>query len=148
MSYNKDLSIIAQNAGTTAANLLAAYVGALTASGGTVTHDLDEYLKTFEQVRELVFKGTLDLAGDKTPVSVQDVVREFPGTTVEQGAPVNGSGTFTFKGGKHQGKTIAEVDAEPGRNGRDVGRDYLQWYADKGNDDPTKRAVKAYLAAA
>lgn len=144
MSYNKELAIAAQNAGTTAANLLASFVG----TGGTVTQNLDEYLRTFEQVRELVFAGTLDLAGDKTPVSVADVVREFPGATVEQTAPVNGSGTFTFKGGKHQGKTIAQVDAEPGRNGRDVGRDYLTWYAEKGNDDPTKRAVKAYLAAA
>lgn len=140
MSYNKDLSIIAQNAGTTAANLLASFTG-----GNGAEFDLEGYLSLFEEVRERVFSGTLKLAGDNEPVSVADVVQAFSGATVTDSS---GKGGFVFKAGKHQGKTLAQVDAEPGKNGRDVGRDYLTWYAEKGNDDATVRAVRAYLAAA
>ena len=59
---DRDLSIIAQNAGTTAANLVATMVenGAITA---------DSIIDEFEATRLVVFNGTLSLAGSEVTAS-------------------------------------------------------------------------------
>lgn len=149
MSYDRDRSIIAQNAGTTAANLVATMIG-----GHGFEVDKDDLFELFVDIRQQVFDGTLALAGEQpTAVGVADVVRAFPGATTESATAfqVTGSGgnkgDVKFTSGKHNGKTIAQVDAERGNNGRDVGRDYLTWYADKGTNDSMVRSIKTYLSS-
>lgn len=53
--------------------------------------------------------------------------------------PTTGEG-FCFPEGRHEGKTIREVDAEPG------GRQYLEWMAN--NEPKYREVVSQYLAAA
>ena len=144
---NKELSIIAQNAGTTAANLLSTYYNDASPDSG-----LDSFIETFEEVRRNVFEGILKLAGESA-VTVDDVVREFPGATAvagtEASAPTGNAGSYKFTTGKYAGKTISEVDSIPvGGANRDGGRGYLEYYAENGKQDNVVRAVKAYLAAA
>lgn len=60
---DRDLSIIAQNAGSTAAAIMGTYIpfdGA---------ESLDDYLARYEQVREFVFQGTLNRAVGAVPPS-------------------------------------------------------------------------------
>jgi len=73
---DRELSIIAQNAGTTAASLIGKFYP------DELTVDmLDEFLGTYDVIRAHVFNGTIELAG------VELVKQTFPGA-VEVQAPV------------------------------------------------------------
>lgn len=145
MSFDRERSIIAQNAGTTAANLVATIIQNIVGDWSQ-----GDAVDLFTELRQLVFDGTLELAGaGSSPVGVADVVREFPGTTTE--APTGGgaNGSYKFTSGKYAGKSIAEVDSIPaGGANRDGGRGYLEYYAENGKQENVVRAVKSYLAAA
>lgn len=144
MSFDRERSIIAQNAGTTAANLLSTIHG-----GGVVSVvDAEQVIAQFEDLRTRVFEGTLALAGEQPgAVTVSDVVKTFPGATAEAAPSGGGSaGSYKFTTGKYTGKTIAEVDAI--KDNRDGGRGYLEYYAENGKQENVVRAVKQYLAAA
>lgn len=143
MSLDRDLSIISQNAGTTAANILGSLVAARVAAGETPTFDPDEY----DAIRLHVFKGTLDLAGAEAVVEVFEgdapaapqatTSRPVFGTRSEGGG---NSGNIEVKFGKHRGKTIQEIYEE------DEG--WLRWAAESANNDFIRKHAQKFLATA
>lgn len=133
---NKDLSIIAQNAGTTAGNI----VSALIASGKVEGFDADLY----NEIRREVFNGSLDLAGAESVV----VAFEGGGSTSSAGGSdyvttsTGGSAPhadFEINSGKHRGKTLAAIDRED--------RSWLEWAADKLNNDYARKRIVEYVRA-
>jgi hypothetical protein len=101
------LSIIAQNAGTTAANIL----------GPLAPQDnVDAYLRRYDIVRQHVFNGTLVLAGaesivetfeaDEPETSNVTSISSHVTTTAPSGADLD---TFVLNSGKYEGKTFAQV---------------------------------------
>lgn len=140
--FDRDMSIIAQNAGSTAASI---YNALLSSRGQDQTFDPDEY----EAIRLFVFQGTLELAGAET------VVEKFEGTTTPSTTPAvehpdhpdtrhNPDSEAPYadtvvKFGKHRGKTIAKIDEED--------RGWLEWCAGNSNNDFVKKATERYLAA-
>ncbi len=147
MSFDKERSIIAQNAGTTAANLVSTVINSTLEGEDWRKGDV---VDLFQELRQMVFEGTLALAGETaSPITVSDVVREFPGATVEAPASGSANGSYKFTSGKYAGQTIAQVDSIPaGGANRDGGRGYLEYYAENGKQENVVRAVKQYLAAA
>jgi len=147
---DRDLSIIAQNAGSTAAAIL-----------GPVQGDLNEYLAAYDHVRQHVFSGTLALAGGQQPLSVAQVAASLGATPVAAApapaapaAPAAAPAGVPFADevvnfGKHRGKTLAAIDAIPADSkGQNSGRSYLEWLRDNTNNAGMKSKVTAYLAAA
>lgn len=144
MSLDRDMSIIAQNAGTAAGNIYAALVK----NRGDGAFNPEEY----EAIRLHVFQGTLELAGAETVVEV------FEGDASEKAQPQrpvygtrsnndnggggsgSGSGNIEVKFGKHRGKTISEIYDE------DEG--WLRWAADNANNDFVRKHAQKFLAAA
>lgn len=140
---DRDKSIIAQNAGTTAANLVASAVSAGTLAPATV----DELVEVFDSVRTSVFNGTLALAG------AQSVVESFEsrggGDASATGGQANAAPSsggsrphadVEIKFGKFRGKTIAQAHA--------ADADYVEWLATECNNDFLKSRVREFLAAA
>lgn len=142
---DRDRSIIAQNAGTTAANLVASAVAAGTLAPATI----DELVSTFDDLRTQVFNGTLSLAG------AQSVVESFEGggaPTATSSAPTSapaasGGGSrpnadLEIKVGKYRGKTIGHVF-----DNEDEGDSYLEWMSQNINNDFLRAKVTEFLAA-
>lgn len=139
LSLDRDSSIIAQNAGSTAA----AIYGALVKNRGDETFNPEEY----EAIRLHVFSGTLELAGAET------VVQQFEGgTAVDSSGPVSArpvfatnssgggeDGNIEVKFGKHRGKTIREIFEQ------DQG--WLEWAAESANNDFIKQRARRFLAS-
>lgn len=142
---DRDRSIIAQNAGTTAANLLSAAIN----SGAIQPRDADELLSEFDSLRTAVFNGTLTLAG------AEAVVERFEGgpapaaASSGYSAPApSGGGSLPnadveIKVGKHRGQTIGQVYD----SGAD-GVSYLEWASEKLNNDWLRGRIAEFLAAA
>lgn len=138
---DRDRSIIAQNAGTTAANL----IGSAVQAGTLAPASLDELTVEFEQLRLAVFNGTLELAG------AEMVVETFSGgggatePSFDQPAPSGGGGgskpnaDVEVKIGKHKGKTIGQIAAEE--------PDWLEWAGQNLNNDWLKSRIREFLAA-
>lgn len=122
MSFDRERSIIAQNAGTTAANIAGTYDG---------TEPLEEYLAKFDAIRLHVFNGTLAYAGAESIVekfeggAANVIQASAPTATTGYARPSGGGGSdvgsIVLKSGKHAGKTIAQVADE------DVS--YIEWTA-------------------
>lgn len=138
---DRDKSIIAQNAGTTAANLVASAVQA----GTLAPASLDDLLATFDNVRTQVFNGTLALAG------AQAVVESFEGDSygnvpTERSAPSSSGGRphadVEVRIGKYRGKTIGAIHDDP------EGADWLQWASNSLSNDWLKTRIREFLAAA
>lgn len=135
---DRDRSIIAQNAGTTAGNVYAALV----ANRGDTSFDADE----FNAIREVVFNGSLELAG------AEIVVRTFTPTTsageaVEEVRASAASGRphedVTINFGKYKGQTIGQV-----YDGGAQGADYIKWLAESANNDFIKKRAAEFLTVA
>jgi hypothetical protein len=130
---DRERSIIAQNAGTTAATI---YVGLL--SNGYVS-DFDP--EVYNRLRTEVFNGTLALAG------AESIVENFEGNTSDVVvAPTSGStgsskpnGDLEIRAGKHAGKTIAQVAEED--------ESYLDWAAKNLKNDFLRGKIEEFLAA-
>lgn len=116
--FQKDQAIIAQNAATAAGPIVAQIIGANPKHPTTV----ESALALFDRVRTHIYSGSMELAGG-LPIAAAEP--ETPGDTV-------------FNGGKHAGKTIAEVHAED--------PSYITWSIDKGKNDFMRRACQAFLA--
>lgn len=138
MGLDRDSSIIAQNAGTTAA----AIYNALVAQRGDTTFDPEEY----EAIRLHVFQGTLSLAGAETVVEV------FEGSGTAQASstypapqavasPSGGkpNADLVINFGKHRGKTVETIDK--------TDRSWLEWVARESNNEFVKSRVAKFLAA-
>lgn len=143
---DRERSIIAQNAGTTAANI----VGAAAGLGLIEASTIDELLETFDNVRTAVFNGTLAFAG------AESVVESFEGggspEPARRSAPSGGGATsgggrphadVEIKVGKYRGKTIGQVFD----SGAD-GVSWLEWASETLNNDWLKGRIGEFLAAA
>ena len=141
MALDRDSSIIAQNAGSTAA----AIYTALVKNRGDETFNPEEY----EAIRLHVFQGTLELAGAETVVETfeggaKPAYAAKPGGGSDNGggggrSTYSGSGNIDVKFGKHRGKTISEIyDEDPG---------WLEWAAEKANNDFVKQHARKFLAS-
>jgi len=129
--YNKEFAIAAQNAATAAATLLSG-----TGAG----------IDTFESVRTAIFNGTVALGGAESvieafeagpaTVSAPEVVSSYVPPAPSQVAS-SGAGSVAFNGGKHQGKTIAQVHAEDAS--------YIEWAADKMKNTFMQNKCREYL---
>lgn len=117
-AYNKDQSIMAQNAATGAVRLVAAIIEANPAHPTTA----ESALALFDRVRVHIYNGSMTLAG-----GVPDAV-----------ATPESPGDLTFNYGKNKGKTIAECHAEDPT--------YITWVIDKGSNEYMRDACKAFLA--
>lgn len=135
---DRDLSIIAQNAGTTASNIYAALV----ANRGDMVFDPAEYAG----IREAVFNGTLELAGSEA------VARAFVPTTTaseavgEVRAAASASRpheNVTINFGKYRGQTIGQVYDSNGQ-----GAEYIKWLAESANNDFIKKRAAEFLTVA
>lgn len=138
------MSIISQNAGNTAAVLVAAIVAA-TGEGGVAA-----VMEMFDAIREEVFSGTMRLAGSMTTTStagaVAQVHQAFPGSQAV--ASDSGAGAYVVGFGKHKGKTLGAIQAIPkDHTGRNSGASWLDWALDKSSDEDLKRAITAFRAA-
>lgn len=142
MSYNKETAIAAQNAGTTAAVISGPF--------DPQSESWESYKARYVQARELVFQGTLEMAGAET------VVQHFePGThqpvldqshqpqqqqndhSAPQGGGGGGLGSFKVKGGKYDGMSFDDVaQTNPG---------WFNWAAGNLNNDYLKGKVLSYL---
>lgn len=137
---DRDRSIIAQNAGTTAAAIYNAVHG-----------DGPWDPEAYDAIRLHVFNGTLELAG--AGMVVEQFTSTHPaeaGTTVTTppqqysgnggGSNDNGAGV-ELKFGKYKGKTIGQVaESEDGRS-------WLNWAAASSNNDFIKAKAQEFLAA-
>src|ERR1043166_8133013 len=127
----KQASIIALNAGTTAAALLAPF-----ASNYESVHDL---LEDFDTVRERVFQGTFALSGAGTVIETFSA--PTGGGSTETSSTPSGGGRphadVEVKFGKYRGKTIQEI-ADLG----DDGMGWLEWAGENASNDFIKSRVK------
>lgn len=131
---DRDRSIIAQNAGTTAAALYNAVHG-----------DGPWDPVAYDAIRLHVFNGTLELAGATAIVETFSEPSTFPaesGTTVTttQGSSDNGAGV-ELKFGKYKGKTIADVAST------EDGVGWLNWAAANSNNDFIASKAREFLSA-
>lgn len=133
MPYNKEFAIAAQNAATAAATLY---------SGTGIT------VEQFEEVRTAIFNGTVGLAGAESVIEVFEGTAApaavSTGTVAASYAPPapsqvasSGAGDIAFNGGKHQGKTIAQVFNEDAS--------YIEWAADKMKNSFMQGKCREYL---
>lgn len=136
MAFSRDKSIQSQNAGTTAASLLSTFVGS-----SDVDVDADEFLQVFDSFRKHVLDGTVEAAGGESPSS--DTATQAP---TSSGGNFSDPGDVVFNGGKHKGKTIAQVFAEEQDSGAG-NRNYIQWVSDKSNNDFLKTRATEFLAS-
>lgn len=138
---DRDKSIIAQNAGSTAAAILTAGVNA----GAIQPRDEDELLATYDTIRTSVFNGTFALAG------AESVVESFEGggSSAPTSAPASGGGgggsrphaDVEVRIGKYRGKTIGAIHSEP------EGADWLDWASQNLSNDWLKTRIREFLAA-
>jgi hypothetical protein len=131
---DREKSIIAQNAGTTAANIVGNYDG---------SEPLSDYLNRFDEVRRHVFNGTLAYAGAESVVERFEGASTAPTVSALKPPAANTSsdvGSIVLKSGKYQGKTIAQVAEE------DIS--YLEWTAENSKNTFLKDKAAAFLAAA
>jgi hypothetical protein len=137
---SKDLSIIAQNAGNTAAVVMAPLV----AQSG----EFDAAL--FNDIRRAVFDGTFELYA--IGLAETGINQSAPSRPASNGSSYasNGGGSRTddhgagveIKFGKHKGQTIGDLYA----SGED-GQSYIEWLADKSNNDFLRTKAQEFLAS-
>lgn len=135
---DRERSIIAQNAGSTAASLVASAVAAGTLAPATT----DELLSEFDKVRTTVFNGTLAFAG------AESIVQSVEGSSTppaQSSAPAPSGGSkpnadVEIRVGKYRGKTIGQVAEDD--------LDYLQWMGENINNDFLRDKVNEFLRAA
>lgn len=140
---DRDRSIVSQNAGTTAANLINSAVTA----GTLAPASIEELLETFEAVRLNVFNGTLSLAGAESVVeSFEAPAGEAPFPSDGPApAPAPGGGgskkhaDVEVKVGKHRGKTIGAIAA--------IDQGWLEWAGNNLSNDWLKSRINEYLAS-
>jgi hypothetical protein len=127
---DREKSIIAQNAGTTAANIVGNYDG---------SEPLADYLNRFDEVRRHVFNGTLAYAGAEAVVEhfENEPPKQAPQTSANTSSDI---GSIVLKSGRYAGKTIAQVGSE------DIS--YLEWTAKNSKNTFLKDKAAAFLAAA
>lgn len=145
---DRDASIIAQSSGKDAAEMTSALIGA-----GVIT-DTNEIIQVYTDLKTAVFNSTIALAGAESVVEKFEDADERParrstgGGGGGYGNRGGGGGGYSddagagvvIKFGKYQGKTIGQVyDEDP---------DYIEWLADKGNNQFLKNKAREFLAAA
>jgi hypothetical protein len=130
MSLDRDMSIIAQNAGGTAATLYASLV-----ASGFVQNGFDADLYT--EIRREVFNGTLALAGATAVVAGVEDRAPVPAYAGNTGADANGPGGLDFRTGKHRGQTIAQVYSDD--------PDYLEWASANLRNDFMRGKINDFL---
>lgn len=141
MAFDRERGIAAQNAGTTAANLVASAVAAGTLAPASV----DELVIEFEQLRTTVFQGTLALAGAETIVETFEspttpAADSFDAPAVAPAASgARPHADVAVKIGKHKGKTIGQIFQE------DEG--WLEWASQNVSNDWLKGRIREFLAA-
>lgn len=132
---DRDRSIIAQNAGTTAAAIYNAVYGA-----GPWDPE------TYDAIRLHVFNGTLELAG--AGVIVEQFTEAVPTTSAPAPRPQTGSSStdngagIELNFGKYKGQTIRQV-ADSGEQGVS----WLNWVADESNNNFIKGKADEFLRA-
>lgn len=138
----KDRMMAHENAVTASANLTAALVEA------GLLSSVDQAREQFEDFKEDVYTANLEAAGAsaKAPSALENaeqlVTQAIPGTSAV--APTTGGGggqqdpgSLEIKFGKYKGQTIDQVyRADP---------DYIEWIAEKGNNEFVKRIATEYL---
>lgn len=140
MGFNKDSAIVAQNAATAAATVMAALI----AQRGDTAFNADEY----EDIRTHIFQGSMALGGAEAIVEVFEGEGDYdargswddkPSTQTTRYDTGKRNADFVIKAGKHRGKTLQQIDAaDPG---------WLKWAAGNMNNDFAKRKIQEYLAA-
>lgn len=140
MSFTKEAAIIAQNSATAAA----AIVAALVVQQGLT--DVGEVNSIFDLVRTNIFNGSIALAGAESVVELMEATPATRGGSQRRtggGSRTDYSdqqpGDVVIKGGKHAGKTIADVaDEDP---------EWIEWAATNLNNDFLRKKVVAFQAA-
>lgn len=138
-TYNRESAIAAQNAGSSAATLVASLVTA------NFIDSVDEAISVYENVRKNIFDGTLSYAGAEAFVqSFTDAPassgNSAPAASSDGGGRNKDPGTVVLKFGKHAGKTLAQVgDEDP---------DWVEWAAENATNDFVKRVTNEYLGRA
>lgn len=135
---DRDLSIIAQNAGSTAAAIYANFAGP----------EFDVTL--YNSIRQAVFDGTKVLA-EGGNLAAATVARHFDSTDAvaaveeirESASASRPNEDVEINFGKHRGKTIGAIYD----SGKD-GKEYIEWLGEKSNNDFIKSRVRQFLAAA
>lgn len=138
---DRDRSIIAQNAGTTAANLIASAVQA----GTLAPASLDDLLDTFDETRTKVFNGILALAGAQAVVETLEGNSSYSEPSSSPAPSGGGSrphADVEVKIGKYRGKTIGAIYGEP------EGADWLDWASKNLSNDWLKGRITEFLQAA
>lgn len=140
--YNKEASIVAQNAGSTAAIIYAA----LTEKGAAFDADL------YNEIRSVVFDGSINLGAAEKFIAyfASAVAQKGPSSFVSRrsGSSSAPSGESTGAGskspaeveltfGKYRGKTIADV--------YDDDSSYVEWIAKEAQSDFIRRVAGEYL---
>lgn len=147
--FNKDASIMAQNAGSTAAVLFAAFTNANGYQGS-----LDDFLADYDLVRKSVYNGTIALSGadaiieefGSAPAPQQrgGGGRSFGGGNRRSGGGGGGNkvdpGSVDVKFGKYRGMTLADIHAED--------PSYVEWLAESAENDFLRRVAGEFIAAA
>lgn len=137
MAFDKDKAIIAQNSATAAAAIVASL-------GATY---VDDALVIFDQVREHIFRGTLELAGVETvietfegpvtPAATAPTAPTLAPTT--SSAPIGGgAGSVVIKFGKYRDQSLQAIYEQA--------PDYVEWLAEKGNNEFMKNKAREFLA--
>lgn len=142
MAFDKDKAIMAQNSATAAA--------AIVASLGI--SDVAQATSTFDDVRQHIFRGTLELAGVETVIETFEGplggATANPGFTEPQAptlapatssAPIGGgAGSVVIKFGKYRNQSLQAI--------YDQAPDYVEWLAEKGNNEFMKNKAREFLA--
>lgn len=132
----KDIRIVAQNAGTSAATIYAALA--------TQRGDTDFNKADYDDIRDHIFSGSLSL-GTEATVGAAFGTPEPTATEVANGQVNNDGGALgdlVLKYGKYRGKTLDEV-----HDLGDEGVGWLEWAAEKTNNDFMKSRIQSYLAS-
>lgn len=150
--FNKEASIVGQNAGGTAASLMAAFVGKDGFAGS-----VEEFLDVYNVIRTDVMNGSIALAGAEGFIEAFGQAppaaaprgggggRTFSRPSGGASRPSGGGGgddpsTITLNFGKYKDQTLASV--------RESDPDYLDWVAENAQSPWLRDKVSAYLAAA
>jgi hypothetical protein len=149
--FNKEASIVGQNAGSTAASLMAAYV-ASGANYGT----LDDFLADYNAIRTDVMNGSIALAGAEgfieafgsapapAPARGGGGGRSFGGGNQRRSSGGGGGGnsdpsTIEVNFGKYRGVTLGTIQADD--------PEYLDWLEENANSDWLRNKVTELKAA-
>lgn len=130
MGFNRELSIMSQNAGSTAASLIAAI-------GVDTDASVEDVLEVFNLLRADVLRGTVDAAGGE-PTEQQAKASGGGGFKRGGGSGGGAAGDVVINSGTHKGKSIAQAEEDaPG---------WCQWTVENGKNQFLKDKCEAYLA--